>query len=439
MTQDSSRHPVEVEGIGLMQQQKHKAYMFSVMWSDQQNVLIYRTFEEFKNFQKELKRKFPLEAGALKKSERTIPKLKDAPRTITKRKGNRRFLERLRLLETYSQTLLALDAKISQCQFVIQFFTLRIQDLNPSFPENSLVIMLPEKKDKRCITPSPIPDVSGPLFSARYLCTEDFQTIDLRNQPFSVKRHQLLDVLMKENTGWWLVENGDMQLAWFPAPYLKATEERCTAQDCPAEGTACIVVNTFEAQNSDELSVSVGLVVKVLKQSDNGWWLISSNSRTGYIPSIYLRPYSNPYQKLENILSRDGYVSTPNLRKETRNREVYAFPHPRSALYNQRKAGSGNPGERDRSHSLGGVSVRSDMDSDLDSVTGSFGKLNSGSDDNFSVRSSLCVSAVELASCVPKIPARPNPREIIQKCSTVTRRAVQRSLVRPSVLEGVKD
>ncbi|CAJ0915286.1 unnamed protein product [Ranitomeya imitator] len=136
MKESSSRHPVNVEAIGLMQHGNDKTYMFSVSWSDHNKVLIYRTFQEFKKFQRDLKKKFPLEAGALNKRERTLPKLQDAPRTVTKRNVSKRFLERLRLLEAYSHSLLKMDAKISQSDIVVQFFTLQHCDLKPSFPED---------------------------------------------------------------------------------------------------------------------------------------------------------------------------------------------------------------------------------------------------------------------------------------------------------------
>lgn len=47
-----------------------------------------------------------------------------------------RCLEILKLLETYSQELLKMAAKISQGEDVIQFFKAQTQDLDPSFPEN---------------------------------------------------------------------------------------------------------------------------------------------------------------------------------------------------------------------------------------------------------------------------------------------------------------
>lgn len=52
-----------------------------------------------------------------------------------------KFLERLKLLETYSQELLKTDAKISQSEDLIQFFRAQTQDLDPCFPEDRYEII----------------------------------------------------------------------------------------------------------------------------------------------------------------------------------------------------------------------------------------------------------------------------------------------------------
>ncbi|XP_053550173.1 NADPH oxidase organizer 1-like [Bombina bombina] len=435
MRQSSTRHPIEVEGVGVLQHGTQKTYMFSVLWSDQNNVLIYRTYNVFKNFQKELKKTFPLEAGAMKKSDRIIPKLKDTSRTASKRKDSHKFLEKLHCLETYCQTLLRLDNKISQSMCVVQFFTLQKHDLNPSFPENSLVILPSEKKNEKRETPQPNQDISCPLIRASHLCKENFETVDLKNQPFKVKRQEILDVLIKESTGWWLVENDNNQIAWFPAPYLKplrSASDVCATQECPEQGTFCVVVKAYEAQNEDELSVSIGVLVEVLKKSDNGWWVIRYNRRTGYIPSIYLKPYSNPCEKFQKLINRDLYKSTPNLYEGIQNREVYAVPNHRSSIDEQRLESGNTPGERERSRSLGGMSLKSDtifVDSDIDSLIGSSTKSISDLEYHSSTSSSSCsIPNVGLGPGLPKIPARPHPDEIIQKCSTITRKAFQRSV-----------
>ncbi|XP_044160258.1 NADPH oxidase organizer 1-like [Bufo gargarizans] len=425
----SSRHPVNVEAIGLMQHGDQKTYMFSVSWSDHNKLLVYRTFGDFRKFQRDLKKKFPLEAGALNKTERTLPKLKDAPRTVTKRSASKRFLERLRLLEDYSQALLRLDAKISQSDFVVQFFTLQPRDLNPSFPEDSLFIMPSEKKEETQIISSQTPDISAPLICPKYMCSADYETVDLKNRPFRVKQHEFLDVLLKDSTGWWLVESEGRQLAWFPAPYLqdqRNTEECHIAKECQGEGTLCVVVKAYEAQNSDELSVGIGVVVEVLRKSDSGWWLIRYNRRTGFIPSLYLKPYWNPCEKIQHILSRERYVSTPNLLEDNFLGDAYSFLALRPSFDDQRQS------DRGRSLSLGATSLgseaRSDLDSDMDSVTGSSGRLNSSNSElsSLSISNSSLPATASLCGA-PKIPARPKPDEILQKCSTVTKKRLQRS------------
>ncbi|XP_056390670.1 NADPH oxidase organizer 1-like [Hyla sarda] len=433
MKGQSIRHPVSVEAIGIMQHGDKKTYMFLVLWSDHNKVLIFRTFGDFKKFQRDLKKNFPLEAGILNKTERTLPKLKDAPRTVTKRNATKRFLERLRLLEAYSHSLLQLDAKISHSNFVVQFFTLQHRDMNPSFPEDSLVIMPSEKKEEARIVSPDTPNISAPLRCYKYMCTADYETVDVRNRPLRVKQYEFLDVLLKDSTGWWLVENEERQIAWFPAPYLQDhgnTEEYDIAKECQGEGTLCVVVNSYEAQNSDELSVGIGVVVEVLRKSDDGWWLIRYNRRTGFIPSLYLKPYTNPCEKIQHILSRERYVSTPNLHEDKWFRDTY------SILAFQ----PNNQSDRGRSQSLGATSLgsegRSDLESDTDSTSGCNNRLsssNSGHSSCSTSNSSLSMSSS--LNGMPKIPVRPKPDEIIQKCSTVTKKKVQRSLVGMEALE----
>ncbi|XP_075686677.1 NADPH oxidase organizer 1-like [Rhinoderma darwinii] len=431
MNGSSSRHPVNIEAIGLLQHGNQKTYMFSVLWSDYNKVLIYRTFGDFKKFQRDLKKKFPLEAGALNKTERTLPKLKDAPRTVTKRKASKRFLERLRLLETYSHSLLKLDAKISHSDIVVQFFTLKLRDLNPSFPDDSLFIMPSEKKEETRMVSSQTPDISAPLICPKYMCTADYETVDLKNRPFRVKQYEFLDVLLKESTGWWLVENEHQQIAWFPAPYLqdqKSTEEYDPDRECQGEGTLCVVIKGYEAQNSDELSVSIGVVVEVLRKSDSGWWFIRYNRRNGFIPSLYLKTYTNPCERIQNILGRERYMSTPNLHEEKRFGNAFSFLPFRPPLEEPRQT------DRGRSQSLGATSLgseaRSDLESDIDSVTGSNGRLSSSNSGRSSASTSnSSLSTITSLYGMPKIPIRPKPDEILQRCSTVTKKKVQRSLV----------
>ncbi|KFV49153.1 NADPH oxidase organizer 1, partial [Gavia stellata] len=399
-------------------------YMMFVSWSDQNNILIYRTFEDFKKFHKELKRKFPIESGSLRRSDRTIPRFKHA--NVKQRKSGKlnRCLEILKLLETYSQQLLKTDAKISQGEDVIQFFKAQTQDLDPSFPENSVVIMPSEiGGEKKNQSRQQLSSITHPQASQSYRCIETFETKDSKNRTFKVAKKEIVEVLIKDMTGWWLVENADKQIAWFPASYLEDIDVHKDIQNAlnsTEEGSLYFVVQAYESQKADELSLNNGVVVEVVRKSDDGWWLIRYNGRTGYLPSICLQPYKNPHHKLQTIISCGLNVSTPNLCSSL------TAPQPRDEAAGQHRVQACSSLDhteqdmgslRSRSRSLPRASSTPDLELDSSS-------LSSGSD---SERDGRLSWKPDLSRSLPEVPVRPSAHEILQKCSTVTKRAVQQS------------
>ncbi|NWX24183.1 NOXO1 oxidase, partial [Aegotheles bennettii] len=474
-----SRYPVDVKAVGLMQCRKQKNYMMFVSWSDQNNILIYRTFEDFKRFHKELKRKFPIESGSLRRSDRTIPRFKDANAKQRMSGKLNRCLEILKLLENYSQELLKTDVKISQGDDVVQFFKAQPQDLDPSFPENSVVIMPSEigggkKKQSWHRDPS----ITHPQASQSYRCIESFETQDTKNKTFKVTEKEIVEVLIKDRTGWWLVENTDKQIAWFPASYLEEIDVHKDIQNALSsneEGNLHFVVQPYESQAADELSLNSGVVVEVVRESDNGWWLVRYNGHTGYLPSMCLQPYKNPHHKLQTIMSCGLNVSTPNLCSSL------MAPQPRGEAVGQHGVQACSSldqtkedmSSRSRSRSLPRASSISDLESDsLSLSSGSSseqdGRLSwkpdlsrslpeveqarssplghttttrssksprltckdrndSGFVESSAADLSCSLTDADSATCVPKVPTRPSAHEILQKCSTVTKRAVQAS------------
>ncbi|NXL29937.1 NOXO1 oxidase, partial [Glaucidium brasilianum] len=481
-----SRYPVDVKAVGLMQCRKQKNYMIFVSWSDQNNILIYRTFEDFKRFHKELKRKFPIEGGSLRRSDRTIPRFKDANVKQRKRGKLNRCLEILKLLETYSQELLKMDAKISQGEDVIQFFKAQTQDLDPSFPENSVVIMPSEiGGEKKNQAQQQLSSITHPQVSQSYRCIETFETKDTKNKTFKVDKKEIIEVLIKDMTGWWLVENADKQIAWFPASYLEEIDVHKDIQSALSsdkEGNLYFVARAYESQKADELSLNNGVVVEVVRKSNDGWWLIRYNGRTGYMPSMCLQPYKNPHHKLQTIMSCGLNVSTPNLCSSL----VVPQPRAEAAAHCRAQVCSSLDqteedvsSSRSRSRSLPRASSTPDLESDSLSLSSGSSSEHDGRlrwkpdlsrslpeveqarssplglvaathgnksprlthedrNDSGFVESSTAdlnysLTDPDLAACAPKVPVRPSAHEILQKCSTVTKRAVQQSSSRPAI------
>ncbi|XP_075851071.1 NADPH oxidase organizer 1 isoform X2 [Microcebus murinus] len=211
------RHPVSVRAAALVQIKQLQTFAFSVHWSDGSDTFVRRSWDEFRQLQKTLKETFPVEAGLLRRSDRVLPKLPDAPLLA---RGGRvgRGLARLRLLETYSRTLLETAERVVQSSALTGFFAPRPLDLEPKLPPGSLVILpAPEEPSSR-----PAGSLAIHSLETQSLrCLQPFSTQDTRGRSFHVRAQESLDVLLRHPSGWWLVENEDQQTAWFPAPYLE--------------------------------------------------------------------------------------------------------------------------------------------------------------------------------------------------------------------------
>lgn len=285
----SPRRPVSLRAVALVQMQRLQTFAFSVRWSDGSDTVVRRSWDEFRQLQKTLKDTFPMEAGLLRRSDRILPKLPDAP--LLARGGRAgRGLARLRLLNTYAQALLATSERVSQSLALTSFFAPQPQDLEPVLPPGSLVIL-----------PAPEEPLSRPadslaihsLEAQKLRCLQPFRTQDTQGRPFLAGAQESLDVLLRHPSGWWLVENEDLQIAWFPAPYL---EEVALGQGKEAgltlgtRGTQFCASRAYEGSRDDELSVPAGARVHVLETSDRGWWLCRCSGKTGLLPAVLLQP-----------------------------------------------------------------------------------------------------------------------------------------------------
>ncbi|XP_029805968.1 NADPH oxidase organizer 1 isoform X2 [Suricata suricatta] len=326
----SPRHPVSVCTLALVQTKQLQTFAFSVGWSDNSDSFVRRSWGEFKTLhetptlpresvasqetdspllpQKTLKRTFPVEAGLLRRSDRVLPKLRDASLWV---RGGRtgRGLARLRLLETYSRALLAAAERVSRSPVLTGFFAPQALDLEPTLPPGSLVI-LPAPEEPLTRPPGSL-TIHG-LEAQSLRCLQPFSTQDTRGQPFQARAQEALDVLLRHPSGWWLVANEDQQTAWFPAPYLEAAAEGQEQQAPGSSGLQFCAARAYESSREDELTVPAGARVRVLETSDRGWWLCRFAGRSGLLPAVLLRP-----EGLGVLLSRSGLHHEAN-REEVR-------------------------------------------------------------------------------------------------------------------------
>ncbi|KAG8145349.1 hypothetical protein E2320_011906 [Naja naja] len=445
----SSRFPMEVTAVGLLKHGRQKTCMLSVCWSDQTQVLIYRTLEEFRTLHKGLKRKFPIESGLLKKADRTLPRFRDASVMLRNNQKLSRCLEALRLLEVYCQELLKTQAKISRGEDVVKFLEAHSQDLEPPFPENSIIVLPSEMGERKKEAPrAPIPSITQPVVSQMYQCVAPFRTQDTQNKPFEATKAEKLEVLMKDRTGR-EPQNVRPGRSWMPRP-------------------GCML-----AKEPDELSLEFGIVVEVLEKSNSGWWLVWYNGTTGIVPSLFLQPYRNPLSKFLALASPSFGSSLPNLTEapnlssksctaQPKRNQVYLSQKMQSkdtgSLEDQgicspsRSSTSGNSspasGKERWSSSSGNGRGSSDpeghivLTETLLQTSGTPGSTSLSQQQQnhlgFEGESSgepvhlLPSSGVGSLPSGPIVPPRPSPCEILQKCSSLTRRALQRSLEQPA-------
>lgn len=190
-----------------------------------------------------------------------------------------------------------------------------------------------------------------------------------------------------------------------------------------------------------------------------------------------LQPYKNPHHKLQSIMNSGLNISTPNL---------CSSPMAQSPTGQHRVQVRSSPEQtedgnslRSRSRSLPRVSSTPHLELDSSSLSSGSGseqdgrlgwkpdlsrslpeveqgrssprghdsathssksprlthedRKDSGFVESSTVDLSCSLPDPDLAACVPKVPARPSAHEILQKCSTITKRAVQQSSSRPAL------
>uniref|UniRef100_UPI00398E7EB5 neutrophil cytosol factor 1 isoform X4 n=1 Tax=Pristiophorus japonicus TaxID=55135 RepID=UPI00398E7EB5 len=220
---------------------QHYVYMLMVKWSDLSEKLIYRKFSEIYDFHKMLKEMFPIEAGEIDSKIRTLPHL-PAPRWL---EGHKATENRQSTLSDYIQSLVNLPPKISRCQWMLNFFQVRSDDLVLPVPH-------PSKKTEMYLMPK--------------------------------------DRKLTNSNGWWFCQM-EGKRGWLPASFLEPLEgpNESEEQEPNYEGEMYEVIQSYTAAQEDEISLQEEEMVDVIHKLLDGWWVIRKGEITGYYPSMYLQ------------------------------------------------------------------------------------------------------------------------------------------------------
>uniref|UniRef100_A0A8C7X9E8 NADPH oxidase organizer 1b n=1 Tax=Oryzias sinensis TaxID=183150 RepID=A0A8C7X9E8_9TELE len=436
---------------------KLKTFMVSGIWSDGSEIIIYRSFKDFKKFHDQLKKQFP-NLTPFRKEDRMLPKFNGKARRSLKQKGSKKSVKQMEFLESYCDKLLKCDPNVTQSSEVTRFFTPKDQDLQPDFTKNTVMIMVSDDvhNGEQAGSRQFGGNVTHPFVTQTYRCVAPYETKDTKNRPFKVAVDEKLDVLIKDPAGWWLVESENKRLAWFPAPYLEVLDGEDEDDEGNLGGSLYCAVRSYSTKKNDEVPLSIGSVVEVLRKSDDGWWLIRFNGKVGYIPAMYLQPYNNPRTGLHgqhnrihtstlNLSTMKDQQGPPSIPRRDSPRQssldscVPARVHKAKSLdvlsepWLQAEEEASTPDSRTRSMSgISNESMFSDFSSSSDSSTslreeaqGDAPRLQEDSQSSVeaaSDRRSTNSSGFD-ESTGPRVPPRPKAEEILTRCTTMTRKA----------------
>uniref|UniRef100_A0A3B3UJK8 NADPH oxidase organizer 1a n=1 Tax=Poecilia latipinna TaxID=48699 RepID=A0A3B3UJK8_9TELE len=465
----SERFPVGIRLTGVLHKEKNKMYITSVLWSDQNEIVVYRSFEDFREMHKQLKKKFS-SGSKMKKSDRILPKFQMKQKS--QGKGPNKSLVRLKYLQKYCNELLSCDQHVSQSADLAKFLQPNENELKPEFTKNSIIIMPSEDEIRSYGRQDSSGNVTQPFVTETYRCIAPYETKDTKNKPFKVAVNETLDVLIKDKGGWWLVENEEKRMAWFPAPYLENLDDEEDEEEV-------IIPKALY----DEVSVNIGEVVEVMQNPDNGWWLIRHKGKVGYVPSLNLQPYiyprvqmlsqynvqnSSSLQPASSILHH--WHSYGDLPQHPNSRPIIPTEsiHRSQSLNRLSEEPYAQPASDEEQEESGRIlraesvdSFESDSFSDDDTLSMSAGSslnLSYGANDQQlrfcrtpQPTASNCLSPTShpegtLLPSVsdpnlykgpqpPKVPPRPRAQEILTRCSSVTRKNATKSNLSPTSTE----
>ncbi|KAM9355456.1 intersectin-2-like isoform 2-T4 [Pholidichthys leucotaenia] len=173
------------------------------------------------------------------------------------------------------------------------------------------------------IRPVELPEVSRPGVVPKK--PEIAQVVTATAAPtihqLSLSPGQLIVVLAKNSTDWWLGElqarGKKRQRGWFHSSHVKLLGPS-SSKSSPSPLPVCQVIAMYDytAANQDELSFSKGQLINILDKTNPDWWKGEASGVTGLLPTNYVKmtTESDPSQQwCADLMTLD--TMTPQERK----------------------------------------------------------------------------------------------------------------------------
>lgn len=255
---------------------KSYEYVLKVRWLDENQYCIFRRYSMFFDLQAGLRQLFQ------EKQHITIPEL-----PVARFAGGMLFgalaKKQCKHIEEFCQRVIQLPPVVSQSDIVQQFFSQWGTDAFVRIESNEKSTKLPN---------SPFGRGDDELVE-RYQSVAEF-TGGGRGE-MSLRENEVVTVIEKNSTGWWLVANSRGEHGFAPATFLEPVDSRQRTEeeewrDVEEDERFWVAIESYSAKSDDELTYRAGEEVEVLATSNFGWWKIKIKGKVGLTPGSNLAP-----------------------------------------------------------------------------------------------------------------------------------------------------
>lgn len=280
---------------------KNYEYELKVKWSDESQYNIFRRYSMFFDLRAGLKNLFQDKQhfGI------TVPEL-----PVTRFAGGMLFgafsKKQCKNVEEFCQKVIQLPSVASQSEIVLAFFSRWATDGISRNDNDKGKLASPARNDEQIVE--------------RYQSVAAF-TGSGRGE-MTLKENELVTVIEKNNTGWWLVANSRGDHGFAPATFLEPIDtvhgqEEEEWRDIDDDECHWITIAPYTAKSDDELTYRAGEEVEVLATSNFGWWKIRLRGEVGLTPGSNLTPKSRHD-------SMDPFMTDEQRRKSSTYSSIYA-------------------------------------------------------------------------------------------------------------------